>query len=68
MKYIKIFEFQAMDKVKEGKRVWMLDRYYNEVFDVIDMTVGELVKILDEGNATDRYEFWYAEEKDDAEL
>lgn len=65
MKYIKIFEFQAMDRSKEGKEVYMLDRACKEVYDVNYMSVGELANIINEGNATDRYEFWYEEDENE---
>ena len=65
MKYIKIYEFQAMDKIREGKEVLMLDRKFNEVNSVNFMFVGVLAEIINEKNEDNRYEFWYAEEEEE---
>jgi hypothetical protein len=68
MKYVKIFPFQVMDKVMEGKDVNMLDRLDCEVDNVCIMSVGTLAAVISAKNEADRYEFWYVEEEVDAEL
>jgi hypothetical protein len=62
MKYVKIFPFQVMDKVMEGKDVNMLDRLDCEVDNVGIMSVGTLAEVINAKDEADRYEFWYVEE------
>ena len=57
MKYEGIYSFNAIDAVKEGKEVYMLDRKEKEVFYVNGMEVSILCEILETADKS-RYEFW----------
>lgn len=58
MKYKKIFSFTAMDEIAKGKTVYMLDREEKLVYEVNNMAVSKLLRIIEEENSN-RYSFWY---------
>ena len=68
MKYVTLYPFYVMDKIKEGKSVWMLDRKALAVDCVNEMTVADVVEVLEKETEHGRFEFWYEEVAEDAEL
>ena len=68
MEYKTIYPFCVIDKIKGGKSVWMLDRKARAVDCVNEMTVADVVEILEKETERERFEFWYEEVAEDAEL
>ncbi len=68
MKYVNIFSFQAIDKLKEGKTLFVLDKKVCEVYEVCYMSVLQMMEIIKDDGKSGRYEFWYVEEEENAEL
>lgn len=66
--YTKIYPFEVMDKVIEGEYVGMLDREMKDVYNVRNLSVDALAKILAYDEPTNRFEFWIVEEKDDGKV
>ena len=58
-KYIIIYPFDVLNKVMEGRDVYVLDRRACEGVYVNDMSVAELAKFLNEKDKSGRFEFWY---------
>ena len=67
IKYVKVYSFELMKIIEDGKRVYMLDKKTNKVCLVNDMKLGDYVKLRNE-IAEDgcyeqgRYDFWYIED------
>jgi hypothetical protein len=63
-KYVNVYPFQAIEKLKEGKEVFCIDRGIHEVHIVKTLPVQTLVSILKESDKEEnyeRYEFYYIE-------
>lgn len=58
MEYKKTYSFMVLDKIKEGKSVYMLDRKARAVICVNDMCVCDFMEIID-SQEEGRFEFWY---------
>jgi hypothetical protein len=67
MEYKKTYSFMVLNNIKEGKSVYMLDRKARAVLCVNDMCVGDAMEIIDSQDE-ERFEFWYEEVAEDAEL
>ena len=70
-KAIKIYDFEVMDKIKEGKEVYCIDRFLTTIKIVRSMKINEFAKIKNHENDDNRYEFYYigdSEEKDGLDL
>ena len=66
-KYTKVYAFEVMLKIDEGRTVYMLDRQYKKVFCFNEIAVQIAMEILHKTDNAGRYEFWYTEvEKDEA--
>lgn len=64
MKYHSIFAHWAFDEIKEGKKVYALDRQTKTVAVVNEMTVDTATALLKSASEnSDRYEFWVEEEE-----
>lgn len=61
-KYVKVYSFEAMDKVAEGKAVYMLDKKRLEVSCVNGLSVSKFAEVMNAKDATGRYDFWYIED------
>ena len=61
-KYVKVYSFELIKRIEEGKKVYMLDRSRSEVGYVNGMSVGEFVNLRSELDEDGRYDFWYIEE------
>ena len=57
-----------MDKIKEDKDVYMLDRKNRSVTLVNEMCVCDALEVLEKDTEYGRFEFWYEEVSEDAEL
>ena len=63
-KYVKVYSFELIKRIEEGKKVYMLDRSRSEVGCVNGMSVGEFVNLRSDLDEDGRYDFWYIEEGD----
>ena len=64
-KYKIIFPFEALEYIKRGKEVSVLDRENCCVYSVNDLCVSEFADIIKEKDTEGRYEFWIAEEEEE---
>lgn len=63
MNYKSVYSCWLFDEVKSGKKVYALDRKFKKVSLVNDLTIDQLVAVINSDEAeTSRYEFWYEEE------
>lgn len=65
-KYVKIYSFQVMDKLCEGKEIYCIDRGLKCIDKVSMLPVRALANILiecDMKEYIDRFEFYYVEEE-----
>ena len=64
MKYITVYHFSAMDEVKQGNVVYLLDKKAKRVERFNDIAFEDALNILTEARVNDdRFVFW-KEEKD----
>lgn len=61
VKYVNIYAWEILDKVKEGKVVYILDRTNKETYCTDSLTVVGLADILSQDNTGGRFVFWYEE-------
>jgi len=61
----KIFPFMAVEEIRAGHGVFMLDRLNCEIVYVCNMTVGALAQIINDKDEAERYEFWYVEREEE---
>lgn len=64
-KYEKIYSFNITDKIKEGKDVYLLDRFLKRVFAVKDITLKTYMNVL--SDRENRYEAWIEESENEDE-
>lgn len=65
MKFRDVYSFLAIDEVKDGKTVFVLDKEMRTVAVVNDMKVGEAVSLIQStDNFPGRFEFWVEEEEE----
>lgn len=60
-KYIKVYSFEVIKRIKEGKEVYMVDKRLNDVFCVNSLSVERMMNALQAIDEADRYDFWYIE-------
>ena len=69
-KYLNVYSFQVLEKVKEGKTVYCLDKARNKVLNVEFMELRDFFDMLhdseDERNYG-RFIFYYIEEEEENE-
>lgn len=59
MKYKAVYHFMVIDKIMEGKTVYCLDKKAREVHTVNELTMNDMVAILNaENTEPDRFEYW----------
>ena len=72
MNYITVSPFWAFEEIEKGKVIYVADKQAKECFILNDMTAEAAVTLTKDAKArSDKYEFWYEEEKkvtEDAEL
>lgn len=62
MKFINVSSYWLFDEVKKGKKVYALDRKLKKVVLVNDLTIDQLVAVMNSADEEHtRYEFWYEE-------
>lgn len=61
-KYKIIYPFEALEYIKRGECVDVLDREKRSVYSVNDLYVDEFADIIKEKDTAGRYEFWIVEE------
>ena len=62
MKFVSIYSFMVFDEIKNGKAVYALDRKLRRVVLVNNITIEELVAVINsDKEESTRYEFWYEE-------
>ena len=62
MKYLSVYYYWLFDEVKSGKKVYALDRKLRKVSVVNDLTIDQLVAVMNSAEEeSTRYEFWYEE-------
>ncbi len=67
--YISIYSFCVIEKIKEGKTVYYLDRKLHDCGTVNRITVEDLTAILKaDEQEKQRFEFWYEEETEAKEI
>ena len=63
--YESVYSFVVIDKIREGKTVFVLDKENEKVMKVNELTVDQLMRLLRNDESTpNRYYFWYSEETD----
>lgn len=63
MNYNSVYAYWLFEEVKSGKKVYALDRKFKKVSLVNDLTVDQLLAVMNSAEAEpSRYEFWYEEE------
>ena len=69
MKYSNVYNCWLFDEIKNGKKVYALDRKLRKVVLVNELTADQLVAVMHSADEeTTRYEFWTEEEeKENAE-
>ncbi len=70
MIFAKVYSFEAVEKIENGKNVYMLDRKYAVTDNVSNLTIEEFAEIIrQEKIEPTRFEFWTeieTEEKENA--
>lgn len=61
MKFTSIYSWKAIDNVKDGKKVYVLDRKAKTVTYLNDSKLSDVVAATD-SDEIGRFEFWYEEE------
>lgn len=65
MKYESVYSFWLFDAIKQGKRVYALDKKLKKIVLVNDLTAEQLVAVMNSAEAEPtRYEFWYEESEE----
>ena len=68
MIYNNLYDFEVLDKLEDGERVFVLDKEIGEVRIANNMMVDELMQALaNSKKETTRYEFWNVEEAEEDE-
>ena len=62
MKYINVYSCWLFDEVKKGKKVYALDRKLKKIVLINELTIDQLVAVMNsDDEESTRYEFWYEE-------
>lgn len=60
--YKDIYGFQAMDEIRKGKDVYVIDKEDREVYCMNTMRVADFINIVNSDNDNDRFSFYIIEE------
>lgn len=63
--YKTIYLFEVIDKVKEGKCVYVADRQEHKIDLANTMAIGDLTAIMVDENKSNRFIFWIEEDEDE---
>lgn len=63
-KYVTVYWWNVIDKVKEGKEVFLIDKEWKRVTSCEDISASVLIRVLGDCEKKDigKYEFYYIEE------
>lgn len=69
MTFRTVYDFNVLDEINAGNKVYMIDRFYCYIAIVNDMPVSEYAAFANRDNADNRIEFYVLEkEKEDVTL
>ena len=60
-KYIKVYSFELLDKIAEGKTVYFLDRQVPDIGCVNGQSATRFCQIVKDKDEVGRYDFWCIE-------
>lgn len=64
MNFKSVYAYWLFDEIKSGKKVYALDRKLRKVSLVNELTIDQLVAVMNSAEEeASRYEFWYEETK-----
>lgn len=67
--YMSIYSFHVIEKIKEGKTVYYLDRKLHDCGTVNRISVEDLIAIIKaDEQEKQRFEFWIEEETEEKEI
>lgn len=62
--YVEVYDWNVMDKLKEGKEVFALDTKNNQVFDLLECSTKRILLLLEVAkNNNNRIIFYYWQEE-----
>lgn len=59
--YNTVYPWKVAELIKQGKTVYLLDRKYNEVYNVKSINAERFIEATSHDNADNRYDFWIEE-------
>ena len=66
MKYTTVYPWMVIDEIRQGKKIFVLDRKLKSISIVNDASIEDVVRAIDSADTErDRYEFWYEEEENE---
>lgn len=60
MKYTTVYPWMVIDEIRQGKKIFVLDRKLKNISYVNDASIEDVLRAT-EKTEKDRYEFWYEE-------
>lgn len=63
MNYSTVSPWWVIDEIKNGKKVYVLDRKLKKIATVNDASVQDVITVT-ESKENNRYEFWYEESEE----
>lgn len=60
--YKDIYGFQAMDEIRKGTHVYVIDKGNREIYCMNTMRVADFINIVNRDNNDDRFSFYVVEE------
>ena len=64
MMYQSLYKWNVFEYIQDGKEVWVCDKKYKTITCVNNMAVQDMANMLTEADEnSDRFEFWYEEDK-----
>ncbi len=64
MKYTIVYPWMVIDEIRDGKKIFVLDRKLKNISYVNDASIEDVLRATSE-TERDRYEFWYEEEENE---
>lgn len=61
MQYTTVYPWMVIDEIRQGKKIFVLDRKLKNISYVNDASIEDVLRATSE-TEKDRYEFWYEEE------
>lgn len=68
--YVKVYWWNVINEIKDGKEVFFIDKEWKRVTSVEDVSAGVLIRVLRDCEKEDigKYEFYYIEEVEEGEV